>query len=83
MKQEKEGGEMMKNIVEEALREQKRRVFLDFDKLMPNADNTNPCMKCGAQQCARCGYELINEFHKLKKKWGVLKMGEKDESKGS
>ena len=40
----------------------------DFEKMMPNANNTNPCMKCGSVQCARCGFDLLNEFDKLKSK---------------
>ena len=40
----------------------------ELEKMMPNANNTNPCMKCGSVQCARCGFDLLNEFDKLKSK---------------
>ena len=37
--------------------------------IMPNGDNSNPCMKCGSIQCARCGVDILNEFNKIKKKF--------------
>ena len=31
-------------------------------------ENSSPCMKCGTQSCAICGYDFLNFLHKLKDK---------------
>jgi hypothetical protein len=54
--------------LEQFYQQAKEEVFEEIEKIMPNGDNSNPCMKCGSDQCARCGFELLNEWHEIKKR---------------
>jgi len=46
----------------------KKTLYIIEKELLPNADNSNPCMKCGSIQCARCGFDMLKDFEKIKKK---------------
>lgn len=61
--------ELLKYVaeLEDKLHSERNRVI---DQVMGfyKEENTSPCMKCGAQSCAICGYEFLNFLHKLKDK---------------